>query len=71
MKTHYTFEAFFDKIAWACITAIGLYAATTLKDMSTSILTLNTNTAVIIEKVGTQAETIKDHDSRIRTLEKR
>lgn len=63
------FDSFFDKLAWGAITAIGLYAATLLKDMGASINNLNTNNAVFIERMNTTAENLRDHDTRIKELE--
>ena len=64
-----TFDQFFDKVAWACLTAIALYAATQIKSMGDSVQSLNTNVAVVVATMNSQSKTLDSHDERIRILE--
>lgn len=45
-----SFSLFFERMAWGALAAIILYAAGQLKDMTTSVQTLNTNVALLLEK---------------------
>jgi len=69
MNKRMTFEQFFDKMAWLIITGVGVYASTQLRTMSENISDLKTNTAVLIERVGTHSTKLDNHEGRINVLE--
>lgn len=70
-KQHPDFVYFFDKIAWGAFTAIALYAAGQLQDMSDSITDLNKNLAVMVSKMESFDRQSLDLETRLRELEKK
>lgn len=65
------FSEAFKNLAIAAMTAIALYVATKIEDMTTSIAQLNTNVALLIQKVDGAQATLGDHEARIRALERK
>lgn len=59
-----------ERLAWAALTIIAYYAADKLKEMSVSIVALNTNVAVLIEKVSNQNDKISSLEERVQRLER-
>lgn len=48
------FKTFLEEAAWALMGVVGLYAASQLKELTASVAALNTNVAVLIERVSSQ-----------------
>lgn len=78
-----TFGEVFDKAAWTIMSGVAVYASTQLEKMSASVSQLNTNVAVLVQRV-TSSENVqaelkaqvkasedlsRDIDSRVRVLE--
>lgn len=64
---HYTenrISHFVDKVLWSMLAGSVLMGVNQLKDISTTISTLNERMAVVVERVG-------NHEKRLDTLEHR
>ena len=73
-----TFNVFFERMAFGAMTAVLFYSGLQLKEMATSVQTLNTSVAVLIEKgklvAYSQQEIrliLKEHEQRLYEIEKR
>lgn len=47
-RTHPDFEFFFNKVAWACITAVVSFAAIQLNKLSDNVAELNKNMTLVV-----------------------
>ena len=65
------FQLFFEKVAWGAMAAVILYAATQLKEVTTSVQALNTNVSVLVEKTNNSKERLDLLESRVLVLEQR
>lgn len=65
------FGKFFDKLAWAALTCIALYASSQLSKMSDSVQALNTNIAVIVTKMEGYEIQSNEIKGRVSTLEEK
>jgi septal ring factor EnvC (AmiA/AmiB activator) len=77
-KSHPDFDFFFNKLAWAAITAVVSFAAIQLNKLSNNVAELNKNMALVVFQLQTvekQSDQFKrDLDSiteRVNYLEKR
>lgn len=50
-KRHPDFDFFFNKVAWAAITIVVMYAASQLSELSKSVAELNKNMAVVASQL--------------------
>jgi len=71
------------RIAWTSVTIVAGYTATQINGLTTSVSTLNTNVAVIVEQLTTQKNNqselkqaadvdrriLSEHETRLRILE--
>jgi phage shock protein A len=68
---HEEFDFFFNKLAWAAITAVVSFAAYQLNKLSDNVADLNKNmTLVVYQLEGVQRQSL-ELKSRIETLESR
>lgn len=77
-KSHPDFDFFFNKLAWAAITAVVSFAAIQLNKLSNNVAELNKNMALVVFQLQTVEKTSdqfkRDLDSlieRVNTLEKK
>jgi hypothetical protein len=60
-----------ENILLSILVAIASFMANYLKEMSTSVANLNEKMAAIIERTTRNTETLSQHETRIRVLERR
>lgn len=65
------FRDFFDKLGWAAMTGVALYAAAQIKEMNQSVSNLNINVAVLVQRLASSEEQQKRIDARQEKLEER
>lgn len=57
------------ELLWLLPTGIAAFGVKFLRDLSLNVKELNTNVAVIMERVSGHERMLEDHEDRIRTVE--
>lgn len=65
------FFEWFDKISWALMTGVAIYAAAQLDKLGQSVSQLNTNVAVLVTQVSSQEKVQGNFDAKLAELDKR
>lgn len=63
------FDEFWNKIGWACMTAVALYASSQLQKLSESVSQLNTNIAVIVTRLQAYESQSLEIKARVSSIE--
>jgi hypothetical protein len=71
VKVSVDLEHLFNKAVWAICLCLCGFGVKKVNDVSNNIAELNKNVALIIYSNQEDKESIKDHEQRIRDLEKR
>lgn len=66
-----TFKDAFERSALFIMTGVAIYAASQLKELSLSVSELNTNVAVLVERVTTQEKAQTETKTSVSSIEDR
>jgi hypothetical protein len=71
LKVGVDLEHLFNKVVWAILISLCAFGVKKANDVSNNIASLNENVAIMITNLAQDKDYIKDHELRIRDLEKR